>query len=132
MATTLSTEALGNAVAPPDPPSFVNIKGEPITSLEPGQQAMIVYTFENHEDEPKAFLGLFEVRDSDGVTQLIAWQSAVMPAADANSGVSGNTTIGVSWLPTKASTYEARVFAISSFQNTQIIMPIARSEIVAK
>lgn len=123
--------AQGVAIMPPTL-AFVDLNGDKIESLQVGRQVMITVTFINYEENPKPFLGLFEVRDSGGVTQFIAWQSATMPASNSKTGDFGNSTIGVSWTANKPSTYEARVFAITGFNNMQILSPIQTFQIAAK
>lgn len=70
-------------------------------------------------------MALFEVRNSDDVTVYYAWQSGVL-APQANS------TIGVSWQTEDQSDHYARTFAITGFDQPQILSPVTESTIEAK
>jgi len=126
-----SAAAEQSAYMPP-PPYFVNLQGETITAIESGQQIMIMNKFENLELTPRDYLGIIEVRNSQGVTMLLAWQTSTMPAANARTGEYGENTIGISWSAAKPGNYLVRAFAVTGFENPKILSEVRQSEIIVK
>lgn len=86
-----------------------------------GKQATLSLVITNDADRTQQFVELVEVRDSDGVTVFLAWQSGTL---DPNS----QTQIGVSWIPERPGDYTARTFAISNFDNPQVLSPVSESD----
>jgi hypothetical protein len=84
----------------PTKPYFINLQGDAITTVETGQQIMIMNTFANYEQNPRDYLGIVEVRDSQGITIFLAWQTSTLPTANAKTGAPGENTIGMSWSAT--------------------------------
>ena len=73
------------------------------------------------EDQP--FVNIVEVRNSDGVTERLGWQTGVVKAP------AGATQIGISWVPRAGGDYELRTFVISGFDDPQILSPIMTSTV---
>lgn len=125
MALALVSPALGISyigVIGVPPPSILNLSGERITTSEVDQHVIIETTFHNNHDQQVPFVMLFEVRDyRDDTTQYMAWQSG-------DPEPRGNATIGSVWSPTKQSDYQVRTFAISGFDNPQILSPVSDAE----
>lgn len=71
-----------------------------------GKQAMLSTVITNNSDQLRSFVGLLEVRESDGVTVFLAWQSGILYP-------NSQTKIGVSWTPDRPGDYEVRTFAVS-------------------
>jgi hypothetical protein len=109
-------------------PAFENLTGTRLDTVEPGIQVMIMHSIRNnvYPDE-KSLVSLLEVRNKDGVTEYIAWQSASIQ--------SNNTaTFGVSWLvPSEATSgdiYSARVFAVTTLgDGAEVLSAVFQSEI---
>ena len=114
----------------PRPPTFADVNGNKITTTEAGRQIMVSQTFRNEVERDMPFVSLIEIRDESGVTVLLAWQIGTMPASNYETGVYNNNTMSISWLPEKASTYEARTFAISDFENTQVLSHVEAAQFV--
>lgn len=93
-------------------PTFSDMQGERIREAKAGQQIMIIESVRNdiYLDDNKSMTLLIEVRDQDGVTIYLAWQSAMVSPNDTFS-------FGTSWIvPDDAVTgtvYEARTFALT-------------------
>ena len=86
-----------------------------------GKQATLSLVITNDGDHTQQFVELVEVRDSDGVTVFLAWQSGTL---DPN----GQTQIGISWIPERPGDYAARTFAISNFDNPQVLSQVSESD----
>jgi hypothetical protein len=72
----------------------------------------------NNYDYDLQFVILLEVRDSDGVTQLLESHSGSMAG-------NGRTEVGSLWrFPQDSGQYELRAFAISNFTNPTILTEV--------
>lgn len=65
---------------------------------------------------------IIEVRDASGIMVQIAWQSGVVE-------VGGLMSVGVSWMPKYAGTYELRTFVISGLENPHILSTVSSSKV---
>jgi plastocyanin len=104
-------------------PSLKSINGGE-SEATAGEQLIISTTITNHcyeQDQP--FVAIIEVRNSDGVTEYLSWQSGVL------KGLTGNIEIGVSWIPAYGDNYELRAFVISSLENPQVLSRVEVSNI---
>lgn len=89
-----------------------------------GEQFVITTIMSNNcvqDDVP--FFALVEVRNSDGTTESLSWQSGVL------KGLGYQTEIGVSWVPLRGGDYELRTFAVSNTQNPQILTAVMSQNI---
>jgi hypothetical protein len=119
---TLEAQALSIQVLEPSPPFFDDINGNRLESVKAGEQVMITTTFQNYLEEEVDFVGLLEVRDIDGVTVFLAWQLGKVEPL-------GDKTIGASWLVPETSAYQSRTFAITNFEQPQVLSPVESAEI---
>jgi hypothetical protein len=85
-----------------------------------GKQTMLSLVITNDADHMQQFVELVEVRDTDGVTIFLAWQSGTL-------GSNSHTQIGISWIPERPGDYAARTFAISNFDNPQVLSQVSES-----
>ena len=102
-------------------PVFVNDHGETTNHARPGQQVMISLSVQNniYLDEAKPLVIILDMRDQNGVTTYLAWQSAkVAPNATYNAGFSWI----VPYDPMAGGTYSARTFAITGFGNDSLAL----------
>jgi hypothetical protein len=106
----------------PSAPSLKDVSGEDITEVTVGQQVVLSTTIQNNANEEVPFVALVEVRDSDGITIFLAWQTGTL---NANS----DADIGLSWTPEEAGDYTVRTFVISDLASPEILSPVAESEI---
>ena len=105
--------------APPEPIS-AHAK---ILPVRLGEEYVVSSTFRNNDpvhDGVATFI--VEVRDPNGLTILLNFQSGIL-----NAG--GKANVGVSWTPLQAGTYQLRTFAISSFEDPRILSSISSSEV---
>jgi hypothetical protein len=117
----LIAHALSIAVLEPTPPVFTDLNGDSTRWVTDGQQVVITTTFRNALEEEIAFVGILEVRDANGITVLLAWQSNIVEP-------SGNKTIGISWVAENSTCYQSRTFAVTDFENPQVLSPVESSE----
>jgi hypothetical protein len=84
-----------------------------------GQQLIIATTVSHVSgNQDLDMIVLFEVRNSAGVTEYLAWQSLVLKAGS-------QTQVGVSWMPTHGGAYEIRTFAITNdWENPQVVATV--------
>ena len=120
--TPLAVQAHGPAVIV-TPPVFSDASGNELESVVVGSQVVISTTFKNNVEEPLPFVWLLEVRDSDGVTLFLAWQSGFLDLQD-------NRTMAASYLVQEPSDYyQARVFVLSNILNPQVLSQVLVSEV---
>lgn len=89
-------------------PSFRNIQGSQIMSAHVGEQLMVTTTF-NHlnTNRDQQFVTIVEVRDTDGITAFVAWQSGIIePGA--------NYALAASWVVNEPGEYFIRSFVVST------------------
>jgi len=110
------------------PPSFFSFDGVLARYLVVGQQVMISSNFTYPYQEGLAnqqqlpFVGFIEVRDENGITQSLSYQSNEIALND-------TIGIGVSWVPEKPITYVIRSFAFTNFTNPQILTDVKESPV---
>jgi len=68
------------------------------------------------------FIAIMEVRDANGVTAFLGWQTGTLRPQD-------QTQADTSWLPEQPGRFEARIFLISSFQDPRVLSQTMVSEI---
>ena len=111
----------GNEVTIP-PPIITDNEGNSIELITVGKQVTISKSFRTTIDSSRPFLALFDVRDSDGVSVYIAWQTGmVIPRND--------VVVGISWMPEEAGDYEIRTFLISDWTNPEVLSPVASTNL---
>jgi hypothetical protein len=85
-----------------------------------GERAVLSTNVQNHLNETSTFAVIMEARDSDGVTQFLDSQfGLILPDSVAS--------VGFSWTPEKAGTYEVRTFVVSGTVNPQVYSPVVSS-----
>lgn len=93
------------------------------TVIQASQQVIISTTVShNFGDKETSFITFLEVRNKDGATEYLAWQSGEVK-------VGGQTEVGVSWIPERAGEYEIRTFAVSDLANPQVLSSVSSSEV---
>lgn len=123
----LSNSALAlsyDSVVTFSPPTLKFPYSPPIASVTAGQQVVIATTAShNIGDKDWDLIAIIEVRDADGVTKYIAWQSGTVK-------LDGQMEIGVSWIPEHAGTYQLRTFAITNnWEQPQVLTQVYQSEV---
>ena len=93
----------------------------PLCAVTVGQQLVIATTARNDGDKDQEFVPLLEVRDSDGITEYLAWLSGTVKAG-------GQTEVGIMWTPTNAGEHELRTFAVTGLDEPRILSYVASSQ----
>ncbi len=101
----------------PSEPVVKDPSGGAVNIITPGQQVVLTTSILNNLEDELPFVGLIEVRDSQGITQFLAWQTGVLNA-------DGRAEIGLSWTPQVQGDYQVRTFVLSNLNN-----PIVLSEV---
>ncbi|HJS82319.1 MAG TPA: hypothetical protein VJ742_05730, partial [Nitrososphaera sp.] len=106
-------------VTPPEPQ---DVTGRPLDEVSEGQQVVLTTRVVNEGGSAQPFVALIEVRDNNGVTVYLAWQTGTLPAG-------GSSQVGLSWTPEDSGDYDIRTFVISSLENPRILSPVVTSDI---
>jgi hypothetical protein len=104
-------------------PALKSLGGSPIFVLRPGQQALIHLTVTNNEPASQPFTAIVEVRDEDGVTLNLQWQTGTLEP-------NGSQAMAMSWTAEPESEFEEvsiRAFAITDFENPQVLSGVKTS-----
>jgi micrococcal nuclease len=97
----------------------------PAAGVQVGQQ-LVITTIVTHGENPNGpipYMVFIEVRDSYGITEFLSYQSGKISDG-------GQTEVGTSWTPHKAGTFLFRTFAISNFEEPQILSMVSTSSAV--
>jgi hypothetical protein len=76
-------------------------------------------------DNDQSYVLILEIRDEAGITQFLGFSIR-------NLERHGLREIGISWTPERAGDYQFRVFAISGFQDPDVLTYIQTVEIEIK
>ncbi len=104
-------------------PALKSTDGSPIFVVKPGQQALIHITVTNNESVSQPFTAIVEVRDEDGITLNLQWQTGTLEP-------NGSKDIAMSWTADSGSEFEEitiRAFAITDFENPQVLSGVRTS-----
>ena len=106
----------------PSAPALADITGASITEVTAGQQVVINTNVKNNDQQSRPFVAIVEVRDANGITQMLQWQTGTMSGGETKN-------VGISWVPDNAGKYEVRTFVISSLQNPQVLSDVVKSDV---
>jgi hypothetical protein len=106
----------------PTAPSVKDITGKPVNEVSAGQQVVLSTQIHNSNDGTQPFVAIVEVRDSNGVTVFLAWQTGTL-------NPSGQTEVGLSWTPNTSGQYTVRTFILSSLDAPTILSEVKQSNI---
>lgn len=112
----------GTGTTTPTAPVLTTPTGQPVDQVQAGQQVVLTTTINNNLDEAVPFVAIVEVRDDNGVTVFLAWQTGTL-------GADGRATVGLSWTPDFAGDYDIRTFVISSLDNPRILSEVKQSSV---
>ncbi|MEM3161226.1 MAG: hypothetical protein QXJ74_10640, partial [Nitrososphaera sp.] len=106
----------------PSTPQPEDATGNILDEIPVGTQVIISSTITNNANVAQPFAAVAEVRDADGITVFLTWQTGVLPA-------NGHTDVGLSWTPAAPGDYTVKVFVIDSIASTSptVLSPIAQS-----
>ncbi len=114
--------ATGTTTTTPSAPKLQDIRGQDLTEITAGSQAIITTTVTNNNAQAQPFVALVEVRDADGITVYLQWQTGTL-------NPNGSANIGLSWTPDAPGTYELRTFVISNLLNPSALSPVVTSSV---
>lgn len=106
-------------------PVLKDTKGADVPEAMIDQQVILATEINNNRSIALPFVAFVEVRNSDGQTVFLQWQTGTLNA----SSVTG---IGLSWTPDAAGKYTVRVFVVDDIANPSIISPVSESQISVK
>jgi hypothetical protein len=109
-----ASPSVGMVDTTPIPPLVHDMNGNAVLNSTVGQTMIISKNFTNGNDVKIDFVLLIEVRDENGVTQFLAWQTG-------SASPKSTKTMGVSWTPNSAGEYHIRTFPISNLINPQVL-----------
>jgi hypothetical protein len=104
------------------PPVPTDVTGKELDEVSSGQQVVLTTNVINNNAAPQPFVALLEVRDNNGVTIFLAWQTGTLPAND-------RTQVGLSWTPEDPGDYQVRTFVISDLTNPRVLSLVSTSDI---
>lgn len=106
-------------------PIMKDAAGKDALSATVGEQIILSTTMTNNHGVEHPFVVVIEVRNSEGTTVFLGWQSGILDPL-------GQSAIGISWSPGSAGDHTVRTFAISSFTRVEILSQISVSPIIVK
>ncbi|NOJ28240.1 MAG: hypothetical protein DA330_09550, partial [Nitrososphaera sp.] len=107
----------------PTNPLVKDFRGEELDEVSTGQQVVLSTTLTNTKSTPQEFAAIVEVRDADGFTVYLQWQTGTLRA-------SGSTDVGLSWTPDAPGTYTVRTFALDAISGAPAVLsPVAESTV---
>lgn len=99
-------------------PSFQDLQEEEIQQTEPGRPVMLHFDVHNNRADTRSGIVVFEVRDSDGFTVYIGWQTiTVRPNGDYTMTA---YWIPYSWTPSESGEYVIRTFALRGLEGENV------------
>jgi hypothetical protein len=106
----------------PSAPALANVDGSTVTEVTTGQQVVITSNVQNNDDQARPATVIVEVRDAEGITVYLQWQTATIAA-------NGEIQVGLSWIPEDSGDYTIRTFVVSNLSNPQVLSEVVDSEI---
>jgi hypothetical protein len=106
----------------PSAPALANVDGSTVTEVTTGQQVVITSNVTNNDDQPRPATVIVEVRDADGITVYLQWQTATIAA-------NGEIQVGLSWIPEDEGDYTIRTFVVSNLTTPQVLSEVVESEV---
>ena len=82
-------------------------------------------TFSHQSQEQQPFVAVFEIRDGDGVTVFVKLDAGLLAPA-------GQQLSRVYWVPEAAGEYTARVFAVSSISEPEVLSEIQSAAVTVE
>jgi hypothetical protein len=106
----------------PSKPVILTEYSPPVRPRSVGEQLVVATTVQSHVNDTRGYATIIEVRDSNGMTEMLGWQTGQISP-------NGSMGIGISWTPLKADTYQLRTFVLSGLDNPQVYSPVVSSEV---
>lgn len=90
--------------------------------LVAGHQLVIFENVTKTDNNVKSFVLIVEVRDPDGITIFLGWQTLAL------GSIGDGGAVGMSWIPEHAGTYSVRTFALTDIRNPEVLSTVVSSE----
>lgn len=103
-------------------PVLKDFSNNDVTEVTVGKQVILSSTVANNQATAQPFAAIVEVRDADGITQYLQWQTGTLNA-------NGSTNVGLSWTPNAPGTYSIRTFVVSDIAHPSALSLIASTNI---
>jgi hypothetical protein len=87
-----------------------------------GEEFVLTVIASNCTPNKTPFIALIEVRNSEGITEHIGWQSGILAE-------NGKTQIGISWIPAHGDNYGIRSFAITDWVMPNVLSTVSTSNV---
>lgn len=99
-----------------------SINSEERDEMYVGQNLVLLLDMENLLNEDRDYAAIIEVRDSNGITEALDWQTG-------NIDAKGTDRPGISWIPQKEGGYQIRAFVLSGIENPEPYSTVIQSEV---
>jgi hypothetical protein len=104
-------------------PIIKDSAGKAIANVTIGRQVLLSTEIESDLDRAIEFVAIVEVRNHDGITVYLAWQTGTL---DSES----KAEVGLPWIPSESGDYEVRTFVMSNLNDSpQVLSGIKQSEL---
>lgn len=98
----------------PSPAAVHDLRGNLLDQITAGQQVILSKSFVDSRNVPQPFVAIFEIRDSNGFTMYLTWQSGT-------TATSGQVNVSASWTAEDIGIYEVRTFFLSDLTNPVVL-----------
>jgi micrococcal nuclease len=107
----------------PSAPVLRTIHTTPVRPIHVGDQMVITTQVTNNDpvNDWSSYV-LVEVRDQEGITVMLGWQSGIFE-------VGSQKDVGISWTPDTPGNYQLRTFVITDFQNPRVMSSVQDSQV---
>jgi hypothetical protein len=105
--------------------SLKSVYSEPIDKAREGKQAVISVSLKNKNQTDLSVVTFVEVRDFNGITQYLAYQTSNLEAG-------GEAEFGVSWLPMDSGKYSLRTLCVTGLENPNILSTVIVEDIIVE
>ncbi len=117
-----STQFVSSTIITIPPPTITDGEGNLLDVPTVGKQVTISRSFTANIESSRQFLALFEIRNSDGVSVYIAWQTGIIYPKD-------DVVVGVSWMPEEAGDYDVRTFLLSNLTQPEVLSVVGSHDL---
>jgi hypothetical protein len=106
----------------PSNPVVKDFSNQDVSEVTNGKQVVLSTTVSNNQDTVRPFAAIVEVRNADGITVYLQWQTGTL-------NPHGNTNVGLSWTPDAPGQYSVRTFVVNNIANPAALSQIASTTI---
>ncbi len=106
----------------PSNPVVKDFSNQNVNEVTTGKQVVLSTTISNNQGTVRPFAAIVEVRNADGITVYLQWQTGTLTP-------NGNTNVGLSWTPDAPGSYSVRTFVVNDIANPAALSQIASTTI---